>query len=434
MPAVKVENKVYTGNIIRQVNQNVEVEDWNDVLCDLVREDAAFFTISSKAKSHATHSREFNWMEYAGWEPKLTVPSSAAVSLPASGDAAGTCQITFGPGNTKGLVIDTILLCEGTYYRVCNKPSSADGIVCIKELVVPLNDDGVSISEVAPSVTAPATIASKFQGKDFYMLYTSKAEGGDDINPVYRTIEDRKNYVTTFSHDSSISWIKAAELWRPGITQRNWQLGKKAIEHALEIERAFFFGRGYNELNGQAVGGVNRQATKGIVNFHGIQRPPVATYESYTYLDFVNFCEEYVMAYNDKEVITGWCNPAFLTFIIRMLKADTMHTMHLDFAGKQNEYGMNVKRLITPHCDINLIVNKTLRNFYGKRPVLMCLDMDKIRQRYLSANGENFSTKVYKNIQPASSKNYIDNIYTVCGLEVQNAECHSILEVSAPVA
>jgi len=434
---------ILTGKIMQQTNANIEVEDWLDTICDLALEDSSFFTIATKGKAQATHNTKFQWSEFLGTVPEWTIPSDATITTGVHSSATNLAvQINTDTHSLNGLVPD--MICEVTkpgtpdvsiYLRVDKiEVSGSTSTVKFKRIVTPAPGSDVfadqEMYDTGLASGSPAT-DNWLQGKTVKMLYTSKIEGSDDINPVYNIVDNFYNYVTTFSTDSEISWHKAAQLWRHNMTQREWQVSKRAIEHARQIEVAYWFGVGYNELRATS-GGVNRQATRGFLNFPTINhrwkqnQHPVATF---TYLNFVEWCEQWVMQYNQKTELTGWINPCFLTWLLKAIKEDTNHYMNIDSRGRQGEYGLNFHKLITPHCNINLIVNKTLKQYFGQQPFLAVMDMDKISTRFLSSNGVNLSTAVYKDIQPKASKNFVDNIYSVYGLQVENCECHSVLHL-----
>jgi hypothetical protein len=154
------------------------------------------------------------------------------------------------------------------------------------------------------------------------------------------------------------------------------------------------------------------------------------TLANFRWADFVKFCEVQVMMHNVKDVLTGFVNRSMLTYLIEWLEREgSKYTLNLDQHGSNDQFGMRIMKLRTPHCDINLRVNMALQERYGQDPVMLITDMDKITTRYLANHGENFSMKVEYGVQNPNDDFYLDKVSAIMGVQVDNPTCHSFLHL-----
>jgi len=452
MPQVNYSQGAPTdGMTMYRDNLNIEVQDWSDKIHEYHVDVSKFFTLATKGKSMSAISREINWMEYEEADPYL--------DLSQSGLTAGNLSTNTTSGNSQeitipktvalnGIVRDSILFLDytddndhsnslGTYFRVTDnvEDGSSGWVVKLKRLVKLNATDRYYTSETGVlnnrlTGQSPADtntrIATHMLSTPLYILHTAKPEAFEDFNPVKRHIENTKNLITTVSNEVLISFHKAAEKWRPNVSQREWQTLKELAKHKKDIERVLMFGVGYDETVSSQRTGV-RQMTKGLFDF-GLRHCEIES-EDFDYKSFCRYIMDFVMPYNDKEEMTGWCNPAFLQAVIEMIEKSFPGQLSLMNVVSKNEFGMNIRKLMTPHCTINLIVNTCLKERFGDKPFLLVCDMDKISTRYLAGNGENLSTKIEKDIQIPSATYHLDRIWTTVGLQVEGAKSHTYLKV-----
>jgi len=435
------------GMVVYPTNKNIEVEDWQDKIYEVSVEDSKFFTMSTKGKSQSCKNREFNWMEYNEDSPHV-ITSGATIT--SSSDPVSTqIQLSSFSMRLNGLVKDSILLFEwidstGTeqtsHYRVVRPPVINDDnqtktfkIVKIVNQIGDTNNIRSGEKQLHTANDAAEINALRADGARIYILHTSKPEAFEDYHPVKRYVENTKNYISVLSDETSISFTKAAEIWRANITQRDWQVAKLMKKHAHDLERMYLFGAGFCRVSREE----NRHMSKGLFEFD-INSDIFSTkgygsggsaVEKFTYKAFSHWVMTRVHELNDKEEMTGWCNPAFLQYMIDMLENSSMVKMNLMASGTPNSFGINVKKLVTPHCDINLMTNKCLAERFGHTPVLLVCDMNKITTRYLAGNGENFATKLEKDLQIPTATYHLDRVSSGYGLEVQNCETVSWLKV-----
>ena len=411
VPGSVINTGVEHGLISRRTNEAVIVEDWKDKICSLVDNDAPFFVLS-KRRQMATGNPVFNWGEYQEDAPIVDLPSDTVVS---SDGMVLPARV-----NLRGMVRDHIVRVSGGVdsYRVISNPEKVSGGHRVRLFKLSnVNMNNMATTEVAATVLDYQEI--KDSGR-LHLLYVSKPEANDDVNPVKRYSDNMSNTITTFETYTEISKHRAATKRRDGLNEREWQLGLESKAYAKQIERALFVGQGYDD-------GDRRMATKGLLNFD-IQRC-IAEADNFNYMDFVRFCEDHVMRYNKKKDLVAYVNQTFYTFLLEMLRRDDKGWFSFDATGKKSSYGMHVNKLVTPFCRFDLVDNTFLKEYYGSDPVMVVADMDKILVRYLSSNGESLATKYERGVQPNHANYYWDKIFGSYGLQVENSVCHSFLHL-----
>jgi len=228
---------------------------------------------------------------------------------------------------------------------------------------------------------------------------------------------DVTNTLMEFCHDITFSDVDFIVKGKDGIQNLIDERGK---EHVHEIERVFWFGK---ENSDQLI--TCRQYPKGFFNFN-IQRQ-YASFASFDKDDLSNFFLNKMIHCNPHKEMTGWCNLAFKNFLYDLMKNESPGPISLVRESKQNTYGINVDRLNTIICNINLIDNYTLNEYFDKTAVLVICDMDKIRSCYLSVNDYTTSTKLLLDTQFTSPIVHHNTIYSLCGLQIDEEEYHSVL-------
>jgi hypothetical protein len=426
-----------TGISSYRTNQNLEKEDWREIIADLAIHDATFFAFATKGKQQPTINRRFNWSEYFEDAPIVRKGVSDGDWI---ATASGRLQVPFDTrlgSLTKNVVIIDDTTENYRYYRLRENPEKVrvatnDYWEINMEIMV---DSGSVVDPRGFGMTMRQPTQAEVQQIVttglFKVLYPMVIEGSHEENPILRLVSDTYNYVTTFMRETKTTFTKAMEQWKHNMTHRDWQIAKLGIAFAMEIESAFWIGKGFNNaIDENTVG--NLQGTKGFLNFEGIRhRVHNNATRPFDYIDFIKFCERDVMEYNRKESLTGWVNPSFLTFIAQMIYSSpaAQALITFDSKGYQNSYGINVKRLITPHCEFHLLTNNFLRQHFGNEPILVSADMEKITTRYMSGGGHVGTTTLSKDLQPNKAKYHLDELYGIYGIEVTNPQCHAVLRI-----
>ena len=466
-------NQKNAGVVANQTHKNVEYIDWDNDLKDLAIRQAHFWLLASvdgegKSKAVATKHREFKCIEMLPDKTFFNLPATALTAAnitTANGISQLVIPTSVNARGLNGLIKDKVLLgtdvlnARHVWFRVMENPSvsGSNHVIPLRMIVVNYDANGVPVG--TPDVERNVVFGdfAGMVGGTLRMLYVSKPEGGSDFNPVYREVDDLWNTVTKIVAHTLITDMKAADDWRLNVSPRDFQMTKEIIEFVRSIERAFLHGVPFNGTYRNVNTGAHTpsqphnivgdlQGTRGLLMFNNIQRyrtgRPVFWMGSgdnggnarlardFTYMDFVRICEHQVMMHNLKESLTGWCNRAWLTHMIDMVQRSN-NTLHLDIQGKKDNYGLKIRELNTPHCDVVLRTNAALDEAYGSDPVCLICDMDKITTRYLANHGENLSMKVEYGVQNDNDDFYLDKVSGVYGVQVDNPTCHTFVHLAS---
>lgn len=184
---------------------------------------------------------------------------------------------------------------------------------------------------------------------------------------------------------------------------------KKGTEHALDIEKAFWFGEKKYDTNGTM--GHPRRATGGVLEF-------IESNSSYlqnqggviTAPDFNTFLREGFTSGNDRKTLfAGGVTIQALNEIARG---------QIRIKPEQKSYGMNIAEWHTPFGVINIVHNPLFIGNYGGYSFL--LDMECLKYRFMN----NRDTKLYTNVQAPDVDGQVDQYMTECGLQrIHPAKC-----------
>jgi len=426
---VPMDAKLLQGIINYMTNHDIKLEDWTNIITMITRGDTEFFNLSHEggAKLFSTKNRKYDYSIWYDEPSEIQLPASltasnGSITLPKQTVNIGALfrDVVFNYEDVNSIASDPV------YYRITGEPIvNGDNI---RYNVVRLEDDENSTSGTKENagVTA-AQIREDLQGKLINVLYTSKPAGGEDNNPIFWEIETGFNFVQTHQHHVHIDDYTNAEAWRHNVSPRDWQIGRMAVYHAREIEKSFWFGKALHDVKKRI--GEDRTMTRGFFNHKGVQK--LATYrQDFTFYKFIDYCEQYVMAYNKNKDLIAWVNPAFLTFVVHMMDTPGAKAyMTFDANGKENTYGVNIHKLVTPHCNFELRVNNTLRDYFKSTPIFVSTDMDKVCSRFLSGNSESLATKLSMNVQIPDANYFLDKMRSTYGFQLQAEKCHSFLKL-----
>ena len=183
-------------------------------------------------------------------------------------------------------------------------------------------------------------------------------------------------------------------------------------QHALDIERAFWFGEkndgtGSNSLPQRSTGGVLEfieSSSSYIQNQGGVLTAP----------DFNTFLREgFTYGDNEKVLFSGG-------IVLQAINEFARGQIQMKPLAKS--YGMQISEYVTPFGKINIIHNPLfVEDFAG---YAFLLDMSSFRYRYMN----NRDTKLRTNIQAPSVDGEIDEYLTECGLERKQAAKNALLK------
>jgi len=413
----------------RNPNAEYEPEDMTSVIHTLKRDETKFLFLSMEGKSMPTHNPEFEWMIYKRCVPIVDMTGATfsgtganrVLRLPRSRELKGwvknlVCMVrdvngvtgaeTFSEFRTFSNPVE-----NGEFWEISlrKRTKSADG----RDVEIPLvaSDDALII------------------GKQMHLMHTSVPEGTDEMNPITRTIESMRNTVTTFDEHTMITLHKAATLWEPDITYREFQLRELLLEFKRRSERSLMFGKHFKGIDtASEFGGRGLYSGKGLVDFIPSENKRLIRQDSAKFMDFIEYAEDIVAPNNvGKEAMDTWINSSMLSYLVSMLNQEDKTLYHWDPHATHDVWGFRIRKLVTPHMDFNLRVNEAMNEMYGKEPVMICTDMEGIKTRYMSANGVNLGTMVLRDVQNKNAKYISDNVYGTIGLQVDLVDSQSML-------
>lgn len=192
-----------------------------------------------------------------------------------------------------------------------------------------------------------------------------------------------------------------------------YQRAKKGTEHALDIERAFWFGEKKYDTSGTQ--GHPRRATGGVLEF-------ILSGNSYvqnqggplTAPDLNTFLREAFTYGNDTKML--FAGGVVLQAINEIARGQ------IRIIENTNSYGMKISQWQTAFGTVNIVHNPLFVEDYASYAFL--LDMDSFAYRFM--NGRD--TQLQTNIQAPDADGVVDQYLTEAGLQRTQAPKHALLK------
>jgi hypothetical protein len=190
----------------------------------------------------------------------------------------------------------------------------------------------------------------------------------------------------------------------------DYQRRKKGIEHMVDIERAFLFGKKSKITSGTHP----RRFTEGVFNVIS----SFATANVDTEAEFEAFLEDAFKHGNTEKY--AFCGAAFVSQINIWAKNK------LQIMQGEKTYGLTILRYVSPHGTLNIIKHDLLTGTkYGNYCVV--LDMEALTYRYLSTR----DTKLATNRQDPGQDEVVEEYLSEVGLQMEQEERHAIASKAA---
>ena len=220
------------------------------------------------------------------------------------------------------------------------------------------------------------------------------------------------NYTQIFKTSIAVSGTeKEANLY--GGKDLPYLRAKKGTEHALDIERAFWFGEKKSDTGGTM--GHPRRATGGILEMIEAGSSPVQNQGGpLTAPDLNTFLRD-AFTYGS-DVKTMFAGGIVLQAINEMARGQ------IRMRPNETSYGMQISEWITAFGRINIVYNPLFVGDYSGYGFV--LDMDCLRYRYMT----NRDTKLETNIQANDVDGEIDQYISEVGLERKQAPKHALIK------
>jgi len=218
------------------------------------------------------------------------------------------------------------------------------------------------------------------------------------------------NYTQIFRTPIKITKTQdASELY--GGSDRPYQRMKKGIEHAIDLERAAWFGEKSEHTSGDEI----IRTTAGIIP---LITANAVTYDASNALTEDNFEKAFLedLFRYGSDTKTMFCSGRVIS-VINSWGRDKIQTV----VGEET-YGLKIYRYISAHGALNLVKHHLFEgDVYGRMAV--ALDLEKVKIRPLVGR----DTKLNTNIQPNDADYYLDEYITETGFEVKLPQTHGIL-------
>lgn len=214
------------------------------------------------------------------------------------------------------------------------------------------------------------------------------------------------NYTQIFRTPFDQSMTSASEALKTRETERTRLRKLKALEHRMDLERAFLLGERKEDVQNK------RRMSGGLLSF--IQTNVYDAGGTLTEAEFENFCEMLFQYGSSRKLLV--CSPRVISVINQFAQGKLMTEVG------ENTYGVRLTKYMSAHGDLYLVKSKTLEKEYAYMAI--GIDMDNVYYRPL--NGRD--TKLRTNIQANDADGWMDEYMTEAGLEVRLEKTHAILK------
>jgi len=258
--------------------------------------------------------------------------------------------------------------------------------------------------------TAPASLLN---GDPLVIIGNAHKEGSLAPEAKGTVVETVYNYTQIFRTTVKVTKTQeASELY--GGSDRLYQRRKKAIEHAVDIERAFLFGERSEDLSGSEP----RRTTRGVISFLTASTDNILDVSSDGKLSeglLEEFFESLFRYGSNKKVC--FASPRLIS-IFNAFGRDKIRMV----VGEET-FGIKVMQYISAHGELQLIKHPLLEgSVYGKYGIILDLEED-IKYRPLKGR----DTMLNTNIQPPDADYVMDEYLTEAGLELRSPKKHGLI-------
>ena len=272
--------------------------------------------------------------------------------------------------------------------------------------------DGDTIAVTAAFGTTATAAGAAGDGLFIVGNVSEENSGVRNVNTTRSTANS--NYTQIFKTTIALSNTeKNSDLY--GGNDLPYQRAKKGTEHALDIERAFWFGEKKYDTTGtqghprRATGGINEFITSGN-SYVQNQGGPLTAPDLNTFLR-----EAFTYGATTKTLFAGG----------NVLQAiNEMARGQIRTKVGDTSYGIKISEWMTPFGSINIVHNPLFVEDYAGSAFLLDMSDNCFRYRYLN----NRDTKLEMNVQTPGLDGVVDQFITEVGLERKQAPRHALLK------
>jgi len=354
---------------------------------------APFTLLTERSGNSGTSNPKFEWYEKA-LRPKTT--TLAAGSKVADDTTTTTAGIVAVDSNVIQ-IRDVVLI-----------PSTG-------ELVLVTAQSDATTYNVVRNLQADGSGFTATDGDDVFVVGSANYEGADVGIPDEWQETHKYNYTQIFRRPFGATRTREASETYFGQTRPKMR-AEKAIEHAIDIERALMFGTRYTSTSTNTI-----QRTTGGFTYWATSNPLDLSGASLSEPDLEGWMEDifHHTASGDSRVL--FCSPLVITAM------DQLAAERIRLVPSDKTYGIAVRQYLTSHGTLNIVKHRLLENGTGGDGYgdwAFCVDPKKVKMRTLSGG----STKLLMNRQGPGVDGWVDEYLSELGLEFNNAEVHGILK------
>jgi hypothetical protein len=440
------------------IDNNRRIFNFGERISELAPQQSPFFVYLSKVAKKSTDDPVFKFLEQRHqWQRRnFTVKTAISNHNKAAGivfaedlviecgynsngsiEANQPCPFITGGQNlaietTEGVVIvriaeaaaqSTVSVAQGNIYAEAAQTSI----------------DATDIFVVGKDMTATEDILVGAKGQ---VIGSAWAEGTTAPAGWEDALFDREGYCQIFKTAMNLFSGTAMATKYRGIAdeyKRVWT--EKLMEHKMDLEQGFLFGRGVaghatqGDTGATAEGGQTRY-THGIVPFTEVNGKVYnMSYASSGYDAFLDAMEDYFapesgnsgnkLVLASRKVITYLNKLGAGSFLNNSVGSSQYR---LDVANVPGAFGHNVTVVNTIYGNLHFVQEPLLRGPWENYAV--CVDMANVAYRPLVGNGLSRDTFIETNIQANDEDGRRDQIITEAGLEISLPETHAVLKFS----
>ena len=445
------------------INDNRRLFDFGSRIAELAPQQSPFFVYLSKVAKKPTNDPVFKFLEQRHqWQRRNFEVVTALSNLDKDGGVAfgATNDLVIKCGyNNKGVIeadqpckfivpgdVLTLATNEGTV-TVQIKDDAVIGTVAGTEGEIVHGSDRTTIAgeDVVVVGTDMSSTEDILVGGKGQVIGSAWGEGTTAPLGWEDAMFDREGYCQIFKTAMNLFSNTARATEFRGIKneyQRVWQ--EKLMEHKMDLEQAFLFGRGVGGqvLAGDAGGGAssetagNKRYTHGIVPFTEVNGKVYnMSYASSGYDAFLDAMEDYFapeggnsgnkLVLASRKVITYLNKLGNGSFLNNSVGSSQYR---MDAQNVKGSFGHNVTMINTIFGNLHFVAEPLLRGPWEN--YAMCVDMKNVAYRPLVGNGVSRDTYIETNIQGNDEDGRRDLILTEAGLEVSLPETHAVLKFS----
>lgn len=338
-------------------------------------------TVSLKKKE--TTDPEFKW-----FEDTFGTREGATASGNTSKNIASTPSVTVATGTGVNFSVGDVIKFVASGYTF---------------LVTGVSTDTLTLSNELGGATGTVDLSSL----TIWIIGNANEEGAGLRALKGTTATEKTGYCQIFRTPFGVTETSRATKTFIKENDFDYQRRKKGIEHMVDIERAFLFGK-KAKITG-AINGKPQRFTGGVI-------PQITTYASAnidTEAEFETFLEDAFRNGNTEKYALA--SASFISQINQWAKNK------VQIMQSEKTYGILITRYVSAHGTLNLIKHDLLTGTpYGNYCVV--LDMEALTYRYLTGR----DTKLMTNRQDNGDDEVIEEYLSEVGLQFEQEARHAI--------